>query len=375
MTIHAAEVYASGGGFSLGAYQAGVASVARFTRKLGGGDYALSVNGFGDTVAAPPEDWPTVSVPLVLGNPPCSGFSVRSPRRAIDAPVNDRMHELVAYAARVRPEVVVFECVQQAYRQGRQLMQQLRDQLEAGSGLEYHLTHVLHNALSHGGIAQRPRYFWVAHHVPFGVERGRVTRIGEPVELAHVPTLDDALSDLSSLPLTMEPQWRGPGTFNTWRAHEVCAPGYIDGHDRHRTPTTDRLATLLESGYDWPQGARASDSGFATSRWVADKPAKVATRDVAVEALHPYLPRNFTFREVARIMGFPDDWSVAGSFGMPHFNRGLGQGIPVQSGRWIARWARASIEGDPGSERGEPVGDRESLIDTTNDHKGLPDRS
>lgn len=372
--IDAVDVFASGGGFTLGARQAGVRTIGRLTRKLGGGDYALAANNFLAAHVSPPEQWPIYDVPLVYGNPPCSGFSPRSPRRAIDAPVNDRMLELVDYAALVAPEVVIFESVQQAYSAGLPLMRELRDRLERRSGLSYTLTHVLHNALSHGGLAMRKRYFWVAHRIPFGVELGTVTRGGQPYALDVVPVLNDALVDLAGLPLTMAPQHVNERPTTRWAINEVRRGNIVDGHDIHHTPTTERIRELLESGHEWAPGQRASNSGFATSRWRGDQPAKVATRDVAVEAIHPFLPRTFTFREIARIMGFPDNWSVAGSFGTPHFNRGLGQGIPVQSGRWIAYWAAQSIEGAPGSISGQLVGDREFLINTTDDWRGLPSR-
>src|SRR5690606_24141559 len=69
--------------------------------------------------------------------------------------------------------------------------------------------------------------------------------------------------------------------------------------------------------------------------------------------------RTFTHREVARILGFPDDWLIEPLKGTPGLTATWGKGITVDAGRWIAYWARASIEGAPGSLPWTEVGNRE----------------
>jgi hypothetical protein len=43
-----------------------------------------------------------------------------------------------------------------------------------------------------------------------------------------------------------------------------------------------------------------------------------------------------------------------------------GKGITVDCGRWIADWARRALDGAPGGDVGELIGDQEYLIDVTN---------
>ncbi|MGO1835522.1 MAG: DNA cytosine methyltransferase, partial [Actinomycetaceae bacterium] len=119
-----------------------------------------------------------------------------------------------------------------------------------------------------------------------------------------------------------------------------------------------------------------STHAFAPRRLNPDKAAPVMTGTGAKDFVHPWLDRTLTVREVARIMGWPDDWSLA-----PIWNAGrpddtqkwLGKGITVQVGRWIGGWAAAALEGSPGSFRGNLVGEREWLIDFTHDHKAVYD--
>src|SRR5690606_41667924 len=55
------------------------------------------------------------------------------------------------------------------------------------------------------------------------------------------------------------------------------------------------------------------DFTFAFSspiRWSYAQPGRVVTGAGPNICLHPTLPRTFTHREIARILGFPDDWLI-----------------------------------------------------------------
>jgi site-specific DNA-cytosine methylase len=374
--LRAVDCQSFAGGFSLGVVQAGFELVAKREFTGGFGVPAMEGNrrllGYGwETQASDAADWEPVGADLVFGNPPCSGFSglsvainvggVRGDWRGVDNPINNCMWSLVHYAARCRAETVVFESVQQAGRNGRQLMQALRDHLEGGTGKRWGLWHVFHNNLSVGGVSMRKRYFFVASRHPFSVNRGQM----------NLATLRDAIGDL-----------------------EPAELGSVEGHVTYDTPRGQRLAWMARNG--WRPGEQSSKvmerlggrlpdrlfvrrdgSPFSTDlksspynarRWSYDEPARVLTGYGLVENVHPTLPRTFTHREAARILGYPDGWRcepyvAAGSRGISWW----GKGIPVGSGRWVAAAALASLKGHTLEDGGEEVGDREYLIDVTND--------
>lgn len=380
--MKAVDVQGFGGAFALGTVQAGFELAGKREQVGGFGTPMLEANRhlLGDAweaEACEPDDWTPLDVELVFGNPPCSGFSGlsvaiqmgtgddrgRKDWRGIEAKSNECMWDLIRYAAKCDPEMVIFESVPQAGRMGLPLMKALRVELELLTGDKYDLFHVFHNNLSLGGYAQRKRYFWVASRVPFGVE--------QPV-LERTMTLRDAIGDLEAVPLGIH--------------------GTDFGHVTSGSPRSQRLAQLAASGWDpsekshevfgrldikkldgaWYKGDKfigrtdAMASPYAGRRWDYEKPARVITGYGLDENVHPALPRTFTHREVARIMGYPDEWTCrpnieAGNNGRMWY----GKQIPRGSGEWIARWAKASIEGAPGSVVGEQTGAREYTMDVS----------
>jgi site-specific DNA-cytosine methylase len=164
-----ASCFGFGGAFDLAATQAGLEMATRCEWAAGFGAHNILANrhllgedwdtqlSYGGGAEAGFE-WETVDAQVVLGNPPCSGFSTLTTAKGFrgdHSPINDCMWALIHYAARVKPEVVIFESVQGAYRQGIGLMRNLRRTLEEESGLKYSLYHVLHNNASLGGASVR----------------------------------------------------------------------------------------------------------------------------------------------------------------------------------------------------------------------------
>lgn len=265
MTIGFVECTGFGGAFALGAVQSGLemrgkcerpnafgVSNSISNRHLLGDKWEVQIDREGDGTG-----WDPIAAEIVLGNPPCSGFSNLTQVqnfRGINSPINACMWALIRYAARVKPQIVMFESVQGAYRQGLPLMRALHDELETLTGERYFVTHVLHNNLSLGGVAMRRRYFLVMSRVPFGVELP---------DLPYVPTADDALHDLEPLANTWESQpYRRPPT--RWSRALRSPDGLVDGHRWYDSPgwkrarwVADNLAAdgVHTEQEGWPQGA------------------------------------------------------------------------------------------------------------------------
>src|SRR5262245_18569320 len=224
MTYTAVDCLGFAGGFTLGMVQAGFELVGK--RELPGGFGVANCEAnralLGDrwrTEVGAAETWSRVDADVVFGNPPCSGFSVMTDKRwrGVDAKVNACMWSFSNFVADVRPTVAVMESVRVAFTTGRSLMQDLRANVEARTGLRYNVHHVYQDALALGGAAKRPRYFFVLSQVPFGVEYPRV----------YAPTLRDVIEDLEGLEPTWElqPYRRTPTWWSKAARSDEIGPG------------------------------------------------------------------------------------------------------------------------------------------------------
>jgi site-specific DNA-cytosine methylase len=399
MKYRALDCQGFAGGFTLGMVQAGFELVGK--REMTGGFGVKNCTGnralLGDgwkAEATDPANWTALDADVVFGNPPCSGFSVMSAKdfRGADSKINECMWAFVAYAAKVRPQVAVFESVQNAFTSpaGHDLMVRLRADLESRTGLAYTLHHVRHNAIAIGGAAVRRRYFWLVSRVPFGVERPSLPRY---------PVLNDVIGDLANLAPTWQAQpYRSPASW--WSEPRRSDSGSVDGHVGLDNPLTRRMRDLMD-GVEWSPGmaigavaerywseyGRLPDSwkdteekvvkneffmGFTTPvRWHGNRYGRVITGGGLHNVVHPFLPRTITHRETARILGFPDDWKILPLRGVSGLNMTWGKGITVDCGRWIGEWIRTALDGSPGSYVGKEIGDREFDIDVTNDYPKL----
>jgi site-specific DNA-cytosine methylase len=403
------------GGFTVGATQAGFTLVHKAEEGPPGFGMAICeanrgvLGNWWEGQASAPEDWevPSGGAQLVVGNPPCSGFSVMSPSsfRGIDSAINECMRNLFTYAAKVNPEAVIMESVTSAFKIGLPLMRALADGLKRATDQKWFVTHVIQNNLSLGGCTRRLRYFLVVTKFPFGVEH-------EP--LKWLPTLGDALEDLRTQPLGwgMQPYTAPP----TWWSHrQRTLSGLVDGHmTQPLTPREqERLHSItdatpwepgepfdavlkrhyemhgsLPEAWQYPSQVKGMEhltrekvivekdfkvGGYSQTRqWRWDIPGYVMTGHGPTQVWHPD-NRHLTHREAARVMGFPDDWLIEPVKDDKNLQPGWGKGISVDCGRWVCTWLRKSMLDHPGSITGTPLPDGDDMIiDVSQDWKRAP---
>lgn len=334
-------------------------------------------------------------VDVLLGNPPCSAWSAMNSsktNKGRNADVSRCMWEFVRYAASLNegrgPQAAIFESVQAAGIQGRDMMRELRDELETLTNQKWELTHLFMSGASVGAAQVRKRYFWIAHQTQFGVDSPNPQRVF---------TYEDALGDLVGLKLTRD--WQPAGRPSPWAeslAHLSEGEAWVTDH----IIPDNRYARMMAAVADlelWPPGEdcqyacrewlkkygspppewnpndvrwAVEERGFSkTVRVLPQQPGYVIAGDGGYGFLHWAEPRILTVRECARLMGFPDDvqW---GWLRPEKAYMYLGKQVPVQSWEWALRWLRDSLMGERGSWKGDysPT-EREWVINVTHDYR------
>lgn len=337
------------------------------------------------------EDWPVLDADVVLGCPPCSGWSVWSgpANRGPDAAAHEHTRAFMRYAAKVKPKAIIFECVQQAYTQGRDTMVKYRDMVEELSGKKYDLYHVKMNNLQVGGFSYRARYFWTA--VEQGTPFGAIANTPE-----KMPTMMDVIGDLENCEITWDAQ-KYSGEPSEFVKNLRNANGMVDGHMAKQNVNSTRIADIFDvlgnegwkpmtpinralrsavekNNGQFPQTwlgladkivEHDYNMGFSMpSRWDAHSWAHVLTGSALDHVIHPTQPRTITHREAARIQGLPDSWMFADARGYSALASTWGKAVAAQAATWIGEATVASLNGEPNGPSGELIGDREWLIDT-----------
>lgn len=384
--------------------------VARKSLPGGFGDEVVEANrhllrGNWESEIGDSDSWePVVGVAFLSGTPPCSGFSLlnsskKANARGPDAAINSCMKELARYAGGCTgadglpgPEVVSFESVQGAYKEGRELMLILRDIISTRTRIPYTLSHVLMSGSSVGAAQMRHRYYPVFHRIPFGCDAPEPQR---------VVTYEDAIGDLQGLDLKWEDQYlrRKPATWATrLRRSDSRADAHVVVENAKLDKFLGDLMPFWEAGEDVTEPARRyrGHHGVLPEAFTAkpknwdyqhdrpggwhhptrirpDKPGYVITGAGSTQFVHWSEDRLLTVRELSRLMGYPDSWSWSMARHPGHAGMWIGKCCPVDSGRWISGWVAKALDESPGA-AGEQVNcnNRELLHNFTLDYKRWP---
>lgn len=287
---------------------------------------------------------------LLVGGPPCQGFSKNVPRkqRYLESANNTLVKTFLDYAEAIRPRFVLMENVaemkngfDQAYSE--EVISRLAD---AG----YSVNHAVLNAADYGVPQRRRRAFFLAscsERIPkFPMPTHTSSpRSNELFKLdAHV-TVWQAIGDLPSVQHDAGSSRMKYASEPQTEFQKMMRDGHKDvaNHKPRKLQPTqyERLASLKpgEGLKQLPEHIRPR-SGYsgAYGRLTEDMVAPTITRWVFHPGSgrwgHPRDIRVLTIREAARIQGFPDDFEFVGTYNNQAGQ--IGNAVPPLLARRIA---------------------------------------
>lgn len=258
---------------------------------------------------------------LIVGGPPCQGFSSAGSRRAGDER-NTLVQNFAEMIAAVRPSAFVFENVEGflTLNDGDFVVDLLDPLIEAGYRVRvkkvnvanYGVPQLRKRVIAIGALHGSPRFPEPTHHA-YGAPG--VHRIGR-VSLPLTPSIGEALAGLPTASRT--------------------APGVPSDHHARVTDTESARIRALRQGQtmrDLPVELQHPSFTRRANRRVADgtpterrggapagmrrllesEPSKAITSAATREFIHPTEDRPLTLRECARLQTFPDTFAFSGS--------------------------------------------------------------
>ena len=264
---------------------------------------------------------------IVVGGPPCQGFSTAG-KRALDDPRNKLVKEFLRVVKILRPMAFVMENVKGFTNFNEGLLR--RELLSQFRVLGYGITDGLLDASFFGVPQKRKRFFII------GV-LGKVPELPVPTHgivkgmfngnLLPFVTFNDATSDLPLIEAGEKSDNYASQPKNEYQSamREGCTKLTLHEAPKHKAHTIELVKYI-------PQGKSAFEvietipkelrptSGYPNSykRIKLNEPAPTITRNFttpsSANCIHPIANRALTLREGARIQSFPDCYQFVGSF-------------------------------------------------------------
>lgn len=291
------------------------------------------------------EDVPDVDI--IVGGPPCQGFSTLGKRDAEDER-NLLWREYVETVKKAEPQYFVLENVPAFLRSPQ--FELFRNATHRGGEIaDYTFTPYVLNAADYGAAQARRRVVVIGRHrslpdpgAPAPTHVGRHVTVSEALREVSTTVTE---TDLPNVWTEFEGR-SFPGAFKTTELHLT----------RHYTEMSlARFNTIPPGGnrFDIPDKLLSpcwkkhkSGSADVMGRLNPDKPSvTIRTEFFKPEKgryLHPTENRALTHYEAALLQGFPDDHQWAGS--KVSIARQIGNAVPVPLGRAIAKHLAACID-------------------------------
>lgn len=304
------------------------------------------------------------SVDIVVGGPPCQGFSMANRQRLIDDPRNYLYKSYVEVVKKVRPKFFVMENVKGMLSVAEQVKEDFRN---IGYSVECHVL----NAKDFGVPQNRERLIYIGNCV--GIDNEQIFR--EVFELSKsIPehNLGDALFALRELEASRVKNSTEIGSVESGYKIEknniTDTNEYISYINQGRTVTVvanhkarynnDRDIEIF--GRMEP-GDRSDDPKIADIMPYArrndifkdkyfklekDKVCKTITAHMKFDCnmyIHPTQARGLTPREAARVQSYPDDYFFRGAYTKTYMQ--IGNSVPPLLGRAIAQVIKRYMKG------------------------------
>lgn len=350
--LRVVDLFAGAGGFSLGFREAGFvvehalevdawAAETLETNHAAEGTrvWCVDIRAVSDSVVKREISQPDV----IIGGPPCQGFSIANKGKDPRDPRNSLFREFIRFVRLLEPRIVLMENVTGILRArtatGRKVIDIIEGELRA---LGYDVHTAVLDASEYGVPQIRKRVFICAsadgpisptppktHYYPESVDNPSLFDSDTAASMSPVVTLWEAISDLPHVDVGDSEEflpYTSPPANDYQRRMRAQSTGVWNHVPmRHSKRMVERFKRIGwgQSQSDVPaeHAPRARNSNGRklggrydqnNRRMHPHRPCHTIPASFYANFVHPYLHRNFTAREGARIQSFPDHYVFRG---------------------------------------------------------------
>lgn len=317
------------------------------------------------------DDYINENIDIVVGGPPCQGFSEANRQRVIDDPRNKLYKYFVNAIEKIAPKFVVMENVKGMLKVANQVVKDYEKLVikKNGKKLGYKVGYKILNSHDFSVAQSRERLIYIAVRSDV-IEEKKITpdRIFEEIEMSCKRNkryiLQDALKDIKSLEAPRIKNMNEIDSEITGKKIDINIYEYNDNEylklinmdrkipyvfnhkARYCSDVNFEIYSRLNQGDDatdkkirdiMPYSHRNHCFKDKYYKLVADRPCRTITAHLRMDChshIHPYQIRSLTPREAARVQSFPDDYLFLGAYLKTYMQ--IGNAVPPMMARGIA---------------------------------------
>lgn len=304
-------------------------------------------------------------IDIVVGGPPCQGFSMANRQRLIDDPRNYLYKNYVEVVKRIKPAFFVMENVKGMLSVAEQVKDDFKD-------IGYDVKYAVLNAKDFGVPQNRERLIYIGNRI--GADNDLIfEEIYDLSKRIPMYTLGDAIFALRPLEASRVKNATEQGTeISGYKIERNRCVGtneyieYINQSSRHDVTLNHKARYNNDRDIEifgrMDQGDKSDNPKIADIMPYArrnnifkdkyfkleeNKICKTITAHMKFDCnmyIHPTQARGLTPREAARVQSYPDDYLFRGAYTKTYMQ--IGNSVPPLLGRAIAQIVKKYLRGD-----------------------------
>lgn len=317
------------------------------------------------------DDYVKEDIDVVVGGPPCQGFSSANQQRIIDDPRNELYKYYIEAIKKICPKIVVMENVRGMLSVANQVVEDYRAIIikKDGHVYTYDVAYRLLNSMNFGVAQSRERLIYIAvrndisiskqvtpevlfkeiensyiKHEPYSLKAA--LEFIKPLEAPRIKGMTETDDESTGMKV-------GANTYDSsGNRYLSCINqgrqiSYVFNHKaRYCSDVNYEIFKRLDQGEDSTSPKIADIMPYSHRNGIfkdkyfklyADKPCRTITAHLRMDCLshiHPYQIRSITPREAARVQSFPDDYLFLGAYLKTYMQ--IGNAVPVLMAKQIA---------------------------------------
>lgn len=318
-------------------------------------------------------------IDVVVGGPPCQGFSEANRQRIIDDPRNKLYKYFIEAVEKILPKFVVMENVKGMMKVANQVVEDYESLSVERNGriFTYTVSYKMLNSQDFSVAQSRERLIYVAVRNDITEKTGVCPEdlfniIERSCKGKRIFTLNDALADIKPLDA---PRVKNTNEIDSDTTGKKIDANYFKSHTndylklinegreieylfnhkaRYVNDINYEIYRRLEPGDDatdskikdiMPYAHRNHCFKDKYYKLQGDRPCRTITAHLRMDChshIHPTQVRALTPREAARVQSFPDDYLFLGAYLKTYMQ--IGNAVPPMMARGIARSIRSVLE-------------------------------